>query len=1018
VTSQIDGSARVRRTVSVVFADVTASTALAERLDPESFHDVLDQYCATCTSAVERHGGRVDKFIGDAVVGVFGLPTVHEDDALRAVRAALEIRSAVAALSETLMRERGIELGCAVGVNTGEVFAAPGAAAHEQYPAGDTFYVAARLQQMAQGGEILIGEQTHGFVDQAVRTESLGPTALKGRTARVSTWRAIELRPHDDAALPASSTPFVGRDAELDELRRLLAGVCETPTCQICTVVGSPGIGKSRLMHELRAGMSHETTALLGRCVAYGQGVTYRPLADIVRGLGDGDPRSTLLEILHDDERADVVTSRVLGAIGPAEGAVPPGETSWAVRRLFEALARKHPLIAVFEDLHWAEPTLLDLLEYVAESSSGFPILLLCSARPELLERRPGWADQTAHRLLDLEPLPTPDACELAAQLGAEQLGEPALARIVERAEGNPLFLEQLVAVQQEYGHTATLPPSIRAVLAARIDALEPSERLVLERASVEGRSFHSAAVVELLPEREQSAAAATLHSLVRRQLIKPDSVEAAGGDAFRFAHALVRETAYEGLPKRLRAQFHERVGGWLATRGGETDEIVGYHLEQAHRHWRELGLLGPRVQTIGRDAATRLDSAARGALQRGDLAGAIGLLERCASLLSPEDPVRTALLTRLGAALFEAGRLADADRVLDEATDMARKLDQRSLESSARVERQVVRLYREPSSEVVEDARRAADDALQVFDEYADHFGQSRAWSLRAAIDWLQGQAARADDAWARAAVHARRADEQWELFSILGWRASAALYGPTPVPEAIERCAAIREQVRTSAVVVAFTLHPLAALHAMLAEFDSARSLIRQGNQILEEVGGTVMLSAPAHDEATVEMLAGRPEIAEERLLFGYHRLEEMGEKGLLSTSAAMLAQAIYAQGRVDEAERFCDVSERTGAADDLSTQVLWRSVRGKILARQGRSEQGLALAREAVRLVERTDLLCDHGDALLDLAEVLRLDPRPTAQEERTLVQKAIVLYEQKGNLVSAERARSLLSALAQI
>ena len=182
--------------MSVVFADVTASTALAERLDPESFHDVLDRYCATCTSAVERHGGRVAKFIGDAVVGVFGLPTVHEDDALRAVRAALEIRSAVAALSETLMRERGIELGCAVGVNTGEVFAAPGAAAQEQYPAGDTFYIAARLQQMAQGGEILIGEQTHGFVDQAVRTESLGPTALKGRTARVSAWRAIELRPH------------------------------------------------------------------------------------------------------------------------------------------------------------------------------------------------------------------------------------------------------------------------------------------------------------------------------------------------------------------------------------------------------------------------------------------------------------------------------------------------------------------------------------------------------------------------------------------------------------------------------------------------------------------------------------------------------------------------------------------------------------------------------------------------------------------------------------------------------
>ena len=273
----------------------------------------------------------------------------------------------------------------------------------------------------------------------------------------------------------------------------------------------------------------------------------------------------------------------------------------------------------------------------------------------------------------------------------------------------------------------------------------------------------------------------------------------------------------------------------------------------------------------------------------------------------------------------------------------MARRLHQRGLESSARVERQFVRLYREPSSEAMEDARRAADGALQVFEEHADDFGQSRAWCLRAAVDWIQGQAARADDAWARAAVHARRADEQWQLFSILCWRASAALYGPTPVREAIEQCAAIREQVRTSAVAVAVTLHPLAALHAMLADFDTARSLIRQGNQILEEVGGTGMQSAHAHHEALVEMLAGRPEIAEERLRLGYSRLEEMGEKSLLSTSAAMLAQAIYAQGRTDEAERFCDVSEQTAAADDLWTQVLWRSVRGKILARQGRGEEG---------------------------------------------------------------------------
>jgi len=225
---------------------------------------------------------------------------------------------------------------------------------------------------------------------------------------------------------------------------------------------------------------------------------------------------------------------------------------------------------------------------------------------------------------------------------------------------------------------------------------------------------------------------------------------------------------------------------------------------------------------------------------------------------------------------------------------------------------------------------------------------------------------------------------------------------------PPVVDR-SALERHVRELAV----TLHPLAVTHAMLAEFDSARSLIREGNEILEEVGGAVMQSAHAHHEATVEMLAGRPEIAEERLRAGYHKLEEMGENALHSTSAAMLAQAIYMQGRIDEAERFCDVSERTAAADDLSTQVLWRSVRGKILARRGRAEEGTDLAREAVRLIERTDLLCDHADALLDLAEVLRLDPRPTAHEEQNLALKALSLYEQKGNVASAARARSLLS-----
>ena len=446
-------------------------------------------------------------------------------------------------------------------------------------------------------------------------------------------------------------------------------------------------------------------------------------------------------------------------------------------------------------------------------------------------------------------------------------------------------------------------------------------------------------------------------------------------------------------------------MGGWLATRGGETDEIVGYHLEQAHRHWRELGFLGPREQAVGRDAATRLESAARGALQRGDLPGAIALLERATSLLRPEDAARTALLTRLGAVLFEAEgsrtpTACSTKRPTWRAGSTSGASSQAQGSSASSCGYTASRAARPWRTRGMRQTVRCSCST-----QHADDFGQSRAWCLRAAIDWLQGQAARADDAWARAAVHAKRADESGSCSGSSLARLCGRVWADSR-PSRNKRCTAIREQVRTSAVAVAVTLHPLAALHAMLANFDSARSLIRQGNQILEEVGGAGMQSAQRTTKRLVEMLAGRPEIAEERLRVGYHKLEEMGENALLSTSAACSPKPSTRRAVPTRRSGSATVSERTAATDDLSTQVMWRSVRGKILARQGRGEEALALAREAVRLIERTDLLCDHADALLDLAEVLSLDPHPTADEERTLVLKAVALYEKKGNIVSAE------------
>jgi tetratricopeptide (TPR) repeat protein len=551
------------------------------------------------------------------------------------------------------------------------------------------------------------------------------------------------------------------------------------------------------------------------------------------------------------------------------------------------------------------------------------------------------------------------------------------------------------------------LPSSIHTVLAARIEHLERGEREVLEHASVQGRSFYAAVVAELLAEGDRAWIATRLVSLVQKQLIRADRSDSPGEDAFRFAHALIREAAYQGLPKQRRAEMHEGVAGWLERRPGSRDEAIGHHLGEAYRLRAELGTVGEHERALAAGAAQRLGAAARAALVRGDLPAGARLLEHAVSLLEPADPARAALLPELGAALREAGRLEDADRVLGEAVERAGE-DSR-LESRARVERGLVRLQAETSAPA-DDARRVAESALPVLEAHGDELGLCRAWCLWAEHAWVEGHAAGADEAWCRAAEHARRAGDEVALFEVLGWRTSAAVFGPTPVPEAIEHCLEIQEQVRGSPVALAQTLSALAPLRAMSADLEDARRLVRAGDEILGELVG--LHSAVSQHEALVEMLAGEPSVAETRLRHSYEKLHEMGEKALLATTAAMLAQAIYDQGRDDEAEELCRVSERLAAVNDLSAQVAWRGVQAKVYAGKGMMREAEVLAREAVRLAEPTDLLMDRADALLDLGAVLRQCEKEV--EADGAIRAALELYRQKGNAVSAHRARSQLEA----
>ena len=1001
-----DDTRAARRLVSVVFADLVGSTGLAERLDPESMHILLDRYTDVCGTVIERHGGTVEGFIGDAVVGVFGQTQLHEDDALRAVRTAVELRDAGAALSVELERDLGVQIAMKLGVESGQVFVSSGAR-RSPFAAGDAFNVASRLEGAAPEGEILLGDNIYCLVRSAVRAERLGPLALKGRTGKVQAWRLLGLEVDEPQRLRLPGSRFVGRDRELGELRAAFSRVRDEQTCHAVTVVGPAGIGKTRLAQVLVAEVGDEATVVVGRCLSYGDDVTYRPLAEIVRQLGGGDPRQLVNELLEGDE---ATTDLVLAAIGLSDGAAQAEETFLAVRRLLEQVALERTLVVAVEDVHWAEPTLLDLLEYLVAFSSGYPILVVCIARPELLETRAAWGAPHPNRsLLLLDALSDAEARQLVESVGGDELGSGTATRIVGTAEGNPLFLEQLVAVGAENGEAA-LPSSIQAVLAARIDRLDPGERALLEDASVQGRSFYVGAVEELLPEREQGSMAAHLVSLVQKQLIRADRAELTGEDAFRFAHALIREAAYDGLPKQRRAELHEGVARWLERRQGARDEAIGHHLGEAFRHRAELGLMGERDRALAVGAAERLGAAARAALVRGDLPAGARLLERATSLLAPDDPARAALLPELGAALLDAGRLADADRVLAEAIERAGR-DPR-LEARARVERELVRLQAETSAPI-DDARRVAESALPVLEAHDDELGQCRAWCLWAEHSLVEGRVARADEAWQRAAEHARRAGNEVALFEVLDWRAAAAVFGPTAVPEAIKRCEELHEQVQGSPVAVASMLRALAPLHAMKADLDEARRLVDASDHILGELGG--LQSVVSQQEALVEMLAGHPAAAENRLRSGYERLEEMGEKALLATTAAMLAQAVYAQGRHEEAEELCRASERAAATNDLSAQITWRGVRAKLLAGIGRGDEAEALAREAVRFAEPTDFLTIRADALLDLAAVLRHGGQ--AGEADGAIRAALALYRQKGDVVSAERAGSQLGAMGE-
>jgi class 3 adenylate cyclase/tetratricopeptide (TPR) repeat protein len=1006
----VESPREVRKTVTVLFSDVTSSTALGERHDPESLRRVMGRWFELARETLERHGGTVEKFVGDAVMAVFGIPQVHEDDALRAVHAAVDLRTGLAALNDELQRDFGIRLETRTGVNTGRVVAGEG----ETLATGDAVNVAARLEQAAEPGETLLGEQTLRLVRDAVEVEAVAPLVLKGKDQPVIGYRLLAVRAGAAGVERRLDAPLVGRDAELAQLRQAFDRCVRERAAVLFTLLGPAGIGKSRLAWELLEGLRERATVLRSRCLAYGDGITYLPLAEMLRESLADDVRERAAVLVDGHPEAELIADRLAATVTAGAGAE---EIAWAARKLFEHLAQAQPVVVVLDDLHWAGPTFLDLIDHVADLSRDAPILLLCLARPELLELRPGWGGGKLNAVtLLLEPLSDQEASELIeGLLAGSDLAAEARARIAEAAEGNPLFVEQMLALVAEDGAAGDLgvPPTIQALLAARLDRLGREERAVVERASVEGKVFHQGAVAELVPEPLRSDVPQRLVALVRKDLIRPDRSSFPGDEAYRFRHLLIRDAAYDALPKQERAELHERFADWLEAaageRAGEYEEILGYHLEQAYRYRVDLGPAGPPEEELARRAATLLVSSGRAALTRRDVQAAARLLTRANTLMTPDDPERLEVLVDLADALFDAGEVPRSIFLVDEAVERAESAGLERTAARARLVRLGLATLAGTAS--VADGLAEAEAIVHQAERHGDESMLWRALGIVARMRFFLGRAGEADRIFTRAAGLAARHGDAPQS-GLLGFHLGAKLYGPTPVPEVIEACEELLRG-RPDGRRASFALAALAHCQAAQGRFHAARANATLSRQTAEEFGQRVRRASQEMALSQVEVYAGDLETAAENLRAGYEVLTELGEVGFRSSVAATLAGICAELGRVEEAEALVEDVVTTADEDDFDPRARALATSALLRSRRGEHAHAEQAAREAVALVESTDYVGVRAEVFSALAHVLAAASRmgeAVAEAERALGE-----LELKQDLVGAAKARARLEEL---
>ena len=1021
---------RFRRTVTMLFADVVGSTALGERLDPEALSAVLTTYFEAARAVIEGHGGSVVKFIGDAIMAVFGLPVAHEDDAMRAVRAAHDIQQSIAQINPDLSHRYGVTIAARMGVHTGEV-ASEGRNVDENLIFGDTANTAARLEQHAGPGEVLLGRATYGLVRDRVVVEPVAAMSVKGKSEPLDPMRLISLQP-ERTELGLLRRPMIGRDAELSELLEHFRRSLTDQGPHVVSIVGEAGVGKSRLLAAFTETVTGRATVLTGRCLPYGEGTTYWPVFEIIQqvaGIEPAESSSVAMEKLYqlgDDDDGRRAVEWIGQAIGLTEGTATSEMIAWASVTLLQRWAGSGSIVVALEDMHWAAETLLSLVELAASTLSDQPAFLIMCFRPELLDSHPSWQPRgkPSWPIIELAPLTQPDARRLLGSV-LDVPPEPQLeAQLMAASGGNPLFLAQMATMLVEEGFveavggrmvatmspTTPVPASIQALLSSRIDRLPEDEATVLSRAAVWGNEFELSDAVGLVPERLRSDLGELTDSLCRRGLLVRAGPRTTN---LRFEHLLVRDVAYEQLTKQTRAELHEaaalRIEAMVDQRGVQYDEIIGHHLEQAYRYQTDLRSTTTVDTRLAETAAHYLLRAGRRALRRQDAHAASSLLSRVVALMDERDVGRSRVTIELGEALLAGGRLRDAERRFNQVrTDPVAPAQMRSLAELCLTEVQMQ--MAPPDTGATLRIREEAQRAMFRFAALGDDQAVNRAGWLTFMTAMKLGQAEAARQAVEQLSEVATRLGDP-STGRLPAARSMVLAWGPTPVSEALATISTLLDEVRGDPSAEPMVLSVLAFMQALRGDLTAARLALARQRELFENSGQRMYMWA-SWGQATgrVELAAGDPARAEKPLRESYAALTEVGERGFASTISGQLAHVLIAMGKLDEAGTFADAC-RSSARGDVLSEILWRTASAHLLAAGGDDEQATALAAVAVETALGTEWPNVQGDALVEQALVLRECGRHAEAAQAAAV--ALNIYRRKQNDVGASRAAGLIT-----